>query len=389
MGGALARTGVTCDTDSMGSLPRPAPPPTAPYAAAAEPALVRRFPALAALPRAPFLPGPTPVEPLPLPDLPAGTAFVKRDDQSCPLYGGNKPRKLEFVMGAALARASRRLVTAGGIGTHHGLATTILARERSLATTVVVVPQPPTDHVREQLAAMLAFGAELRFARGVPGAAAHTVRALAAATWHGERPVLVPAGGSSALGDVGFVSAAFELAEQIEAGLLPEPAEIYVPLGSGGTLSGLALGARLSGLRSSVVGVLVNDILPPTQRRVMRLAAGTLALLRRFAPELPARALAPHDFEITRAQLGPGYGVATEAGRAAAASCSGLRLDLVYTAKCMAEVLARVRAGRARTPLLFWNTYNSVDFWAHAPARPSLEELPAPLRSWLARAETV
>jgi D-cysteine desulfhydrase len=277
----------------MGSLPRPAL--LAPPAGGTPEGLplARRFPRLAALPRAVFVEVPTPVAPLPLPGLAAGTAFVKRDDRSCPLYGGNKPRKLELLIGAALARGSRRLVTTGGLGTHHGLATTILARDRGLATTVVLVPQPVTGHVREQLAAMLAFGAELRFARGVPGAAAQVLRTLAASAARGERPVLVPTGGSSALGDVGLVSAAFELAEQVEAGVLPAPAEIYVPVGSGGTLSGLLLGARLAGLRSRLVGVLVTDILPPGPRRVVRLAHATLARLRRLAPESPAVRLDP------------------------------------------------------------------------------------------------
>src|SRR5690606_1255883 len=231
-------------------------------AAGAEPALLRRHPRLRALPRAPFVTAPTPVEPLPLPGAPAGACFVKRDERSCALYGGNKPRKLEWVLGAARARGGRRLVTSGGIGTHHGLATAILGRSLDMATTVVCVPQPVTPHVLEQLDAMLAWGAEIRFARGVPGAAAQTVRALVRARLAGERPLLVPTGGSSALGDVGFVAAAYELADQVAAGALPEPAEIYVPVGSGGTLSGLVLGLALAGLRTRVVGVLVTDILP-------------------------------------------------------------------------------------------------------------------------------
>jgi D-cysteine desulfhydrase len=362
-------------------------PPPAP--GSVEPALLRRHPALRALPRAPFVTAPTPVEPLSLPGLPPGACFVKRDDRSCPLYGGNKPRKLEFVLGAAAARGTRRLVTTGGVGTHHGLATTILGRSLGMATTVVCVPQPPSEHVREQLAALLAFGAEIRFARGVPGAAARTAWALARASLAGERPLLVPTGGSSALGDVGFVSAACELAEQVEAGRLPAPAEIYVPVGSGGTLSGLVLGLALAGLRTRVVGVLVTDILPPGPRRIGALARATLALLRRVDHSLPEVALDPQAFEIVRAQLGPGYGAPTEAARAAAALArdAGLALETTYTAKCLAELMARAAAGRLRTPALFWNTYNSVDYRAHAPAAPAAAALPPALRAWLARAE--
>jgi len=360
-------------------------------AAGAEPALLRRHPRLRALPRAPFVTAPTPVEPLPLPGAPAGACFVKRDERSCALYGGNKPRKLEWVLGAARARGVRRLVTSGGIGTHHGLATAILGRSLDMATTVVCVPQPVTPHVLEQLDAMLAWGAEIRFARGVPGAAAQTVRALVRARLAGERPLLVPTGGSSALGDVGFVAAAYELADQVAAGALPEPAEIYVPVGSGGTLSGLVLGLALAGLRTRVVGVLVTDILPPGRRRLLGLARATLARLRRIDPTLPAVALAPDAFELTRAQLGAGYGAPSPAAREAAAIArdAGLALETTYTAKCLAELIERLRDGRARAPSLFWNTFNAVDVRRSAPGAAGREALPAALRAWLAAQEEV
>ena len=138
---------------------------------ATELALFRRFPKLAALPRASLIEAPTPIELLRIANIPDGALFVKRDDRSSPVYGGNKARKLEFTLAAAAARGSRRLITTGGIGTHHGLATAIFGRALGMKTTVVVVPQPVTEHVREQLRALLSFGAELLPARGVPGAA--------------------------------------------------------------------------------------------------------------------------------------------------------------------------------------------------------------------------
>jgi D-cysteine desulfhydrase len=355
-------------------------------AAASELALVRRFPALAALPRTPLVTLPTPVEPLRIRGVPDGALFVKRDDCSSPLYGGNKPRKLEFTLAAAAARGSRRIVTTGGLGTHHGLATTIFARTLGIATTVVVVPQPVTDHVRDQVRAMLAFGAELRAARGVLGAAVQVIRTLASATLREEKPVFVPTGGTSGLADLGFVSAAFELAEQIEAGASPEPNEIYVPVGSGGTLAGLVLGAKLAGLRARIVGVVVTDILPPGPARLARLARSSLATLRRFDASIPRVAIGAADFEVTRAQLGAGYGAPTPAGEAAitAARDAGLGVETTYTAKCLAEVLARLGDGRARTPVLFWNTYNGADYWKSARNAASAAPMPPLVARWLA-----
>jgi hypothetical protein len=119
---------------------------------------------------------------------------------------------------------------------------------------------------------------------------------LARGLARGERPVLVPTGGSSALGNVGFVAAAFELAEQVASGALPAPREIYVPVGSGGTLAGLMLGARLAGLDTRVVGVLVTDLLPPSPARLARLARATLS-------EKLGRPIPPAEHQALRRRL--------------------------------------------------------------------------------------
>jgi D-cysteine desulfhydrase len=356
-----------------------------------EPALFEAHPSLRArLARIPFIPEPTPVEPLPLPGLPEGALWVKRDEGSCPLYGGNKPRKLEWVLGAARSRGVRRLVTTGGLGTNHGLATTILGRAAGLPTTLVLLHQPVTDEVRARLALAAAWGAELVWGRNVAGTVLATAGVLVRSTLRGERPYRVPTGGSSPLGNLGFVSAGFELAAQVKAGLLPEPAQLFTAVGTGGTLAGLALGLRLSGLRTRVVGVLVTDILPPTPERLARAARGSLALLRRADPTFPELRIEARDVELDRSQLGPGYGAATPAAEEAvrAAAALGLRLETTYTGKCLAAILARARAGALGPgPVLFWNTYNAVDLAPAAPRRPDPALLPARFRRLLGYGE--
>jgi D-cysteine desulfhydrase len=346
--------------------------------------LYRAFPALErALPRHPFLPAPTPVERFALDGAPPGALFVKRDDRSCPLYGGNKPRKLEFVIGSALAAGAKTLVTTGGLGTNHGLATTILGASVGLATVLVLVDQPATATVRETLRLQCAYGATQLAARNVAGAAAQTLRALATSALRGERPKLVPTGGSSALGDVGFVSAGLELAEQVRAGLLPEPATIVMAVGTGGSMAGLVLGLRLAGLRSRVDGVLVSDILPPSSARMARAARATLRLLRRADSSIPNGTLRAGDFPLLRDQLGAGYGSPTAEGQdaVAAAAALGIRLDGTYTGKALAAIRARGADGRRREgPVLFWDTYNGVDVAATAPCPVTESDLPAGIR---------
>lgn len=350
--------------------------------------LLRAHPGLRALPRQPFVVVPTPVAPLEMEGLPAGRAWVKRDDRSCPLYGGNKPRKLEFVLGRALARGARTLVTTGGLGTNHGLATTILGRSVGLDTVLVLVDQPLTESVRETLRLQCAYGARQVYARHVAGAVVQTLRVLATATLAGARPELVPTGGSSARGDVGLVAAAFELAEQVRDGLLPEPAEIWLPVGSGGSMAGLVLGLRLAGLRSRVSGVLVTDILPPSPARLRHAARATLRLLRRTDPSVPAVALGSDDFPLVRDQLGGGYGAPTPEGLAvqSAAREVGLTLETTYGAKTLAGLRQHLAHAPSAGPVLFWHTYNGIDVAAAAPRQVADSDLPAALRHHLARA---
>jgi D-cysteine desulfhydrase len=348
----------------------------------AELALVRRFPGLARVPRHALTALPTPVQPLIRLGRRRGLAalWIKRDDVCGPLYGGNKPRKLEWLLGAVRQRGRGGVITFGGIGTHHGLATAICARDAGLRTVLVLLPQPVTDHVRHCLLLDHAAGAELHLASSVAGVVARALRLCAVARLQGRPLAIIPAGGTSALGIIGYVDAACELAEQVRAGAMPEPDAIFVPLGSGGTVAGLALGCRLAGLRSRVVGVLVTDILPPSPARLVRLARAALHRLQRASSEVPAVTLNADDVVIVRDYLGAGYGSPTDAGLAAQELLleeEGIALETTYTAKCMAALLDLA----ARPPyhgqtVLFWNTYSSVDVDAAVGALPDWRALP-------------
>jgi len=356
-------------------------------ASAVEPALFRTFPALRGrLAHHSFVRRPTAVEPLALEGFPEGSLFVKRDDRSCALYGGNKPRKLEFVIGRALERGSRRLVTSGGLGTNHGLATTILGRAVGISTSLVLVDQPITEGVQRSLRLAAAWGAEQVYAGNVPGAVVQTLRVLATSTLRRERPHFVPAGGSSPRGDLGFACAALELAEQVRAGELPEPAEIWVAVGTGGTATGLVVGLKLAGLATRVRGVLVTSILPPSPKSLARTARAALRELRRLDPEIPEYSFGPADFPLERDQLGAGYGAPTEAGVSAVAAAAeqDIYLDPTYTGKCLAGLQQSARQGALPDgPVLFWNTLNSVDVAATAPVDPDSAVLPKPLQRFL------
>jgi D-cysteine desulfhydrase len=319
------------------------------------PRLHERFPVLAeTLPHLELSERPTPVRRLAGLDI-----WVKEDGAfGSGGWGGNKVRKLEWLIPDAKRRGRRSILTFGGLGTNWGLATALYAREHGLETALALVDQPIDEHVRAQLARLDASGARVYRTHTKARTVAMLPWLLARNARGGRPPYLLPAGGSSPVGALGYVEAALEIAAQVEAGSLPEPAHAVVPVGTGGTAAGLALGLQLAGLRTRVMGVVVNDQLRLDAEVMTRLARRTAASLERRGARLGRLRLGPDMLELTRDQIGAGYGHATEAAERAAAIASGERLSLdpVYTAKAMAGLLALRADGRLAGPVLFVHT---------------------------------
>ena len=321
----------------------------------ASPRLHQRFPALAeSLPHLVLSERPTPVREL------AGLGIWVKDDGAFGAggWGGNKVRKLEWLIADARRRGRRSILTFGGLGTNWGLATALYAREHGLETALALVDQPIDEHVRAQLARLEASGARIHRTHSKARTVAALPWLLARGARGGRPPYLLPAGGSSPMGVLGYVEAALEIAAQVEDGSLPEPAHVVVPVGTGGTAAGLALGLQLAGLRTRVVGVVVNDQLRLDAPVLARLARRTAKLLERRGASLGPLQIGVDMLDLTREQIGAGYGHRTEAAARAAALAAeeGLALDPVYTAKAMAGLLALRGEGRLDGPLLFVQT---------------------------------
>jgi D-cysteine desulfhydrase len=322
-----------------------------------------RFPELVEpLPRLALGRGPTPVRELVTLPGPEAPVWAKDDGLYGSPAGGNKTRKLEWTLADALRRGHTAIVTLGGLGTNHGLATALHARERGLRTVLLLVDQPVDEHVRRQLERLERSGAVLYRTHGA-------IRTAGALPWamlrHADPrarklPYFLTVGGSSPLGCLGMVEGALELARQVDAGELPEPSHAVVALGSGGTAAGLMLGMKLAGLRTRVVAILVTDKLRLSRRTVARLALRTLALLRRRGAAVPAISISADDLDVKTRWLGAGYGHPTpnaEWARTLAAR-EGLALEPVYTGKAMAALLElRGEGALGPGPVLFWNTH--------------------------------
>jgi len=315
-------------------------------------ALFRRRPALRGLPFVSLGQFPTALERVEGLVSPRVELWVKREDRAGLAYGGNKVRKLEFLLGEAIARGKKRVVTIGGWGSHHALATAIYARQLGLACGLYLFPQPVTDHVRAQLAADRAAGASVHEVHGLLSLALPLLSAqLAGDTFY------VAAGGSSVIGTLGWVSAADEIIEQCEAGLMPRPSSIYVALGSCGTAAGLLAGLRGSSLAASeLVAVRVVERPVSGFGTTRKLEERTLERMGDAGRAPPIALRVVHD------QLGRGYGHATPAALAAveAAARVGLHLEPTYTGKALAALIAEADSGALDGKrVLFIDTYSS------------------------------
>jgi D-cysteine desulfhydrase len=334
-----------------------------------EPFLYRRFPRLReSLPWVCLGARPTPVRTL---------AALNEQGEGCPVWlkddgrfgtawGGNKARKLEWVLADVLAKRRRTILTVGALATNHGLATALYARQYGLRTAIALVDQPRDEHVERQLERLHGSGARLHLTHG-------KYRTVAALPWLLARnadprrlrpPYFLTVGGSSPVGCLGYVDAALELGDQVARGELPEPTHVVVALGSGGTAAGLVLGLQLAGLGTRVVAVLVNDKTRLEPRIVAHLARRTAGLLRRRGAELPAHSSGPGAVTVETRWLGAGYGHRTpeaEHARRFVGEREGLALEPVYTGKAMAALLGlRDEGAFGDGPVLYWHTHNAL-----------------------------
>jgi 1-aminocyclopropane-1-carboxylate deaminase/D-cysteine desulfhydrase-like pyridoxal-dependent ACC family enzyme len=351
--------------------------------------LMEKWPRLATtLPRRSLATLPTPVRRL---DgiVDGARLWCKDDGRSGSHYGGNKVRKLELLLARALEQRCRKVITFGYAGSNHAAATAVYARECGLRSISMLLPQAPAPYVARNLAVSVAAGAELHLAATPARLAAATAAVMAR---HGlldrRLPAFIPPGGSSPAGTVGFVAAALELAEQIRRGELPPPVAIYVAAGTLGSAVGLAVGLAAAELAIPVVAVRVAEARYVNDAAAHKLFAAVVALLRGAAPDFPPLALSPAMLRIRHDCFGRGYAVPTDAGNTAVAraAAEGLALDPTYTGKTLAALLHDVETRTAPDgPLLFWNTYNSVDL---APLADDIgpADVPAPFAPYLAGA---
>ncbi|MGB9722827.1 MAG: 1-aminocyclopropane-1-carboxylate deaminase/D-cysteine desulfhydrase [Chloroflexia bacterium] len=301
------------------------------------------MPALEDFPRVPLVPEPTPLHPLPRLSAEVGLqVWCKRDDLTRLALGGNKLRKLEFLLREALDQGADTVITIGAAQSNHARLTAAAAAVLGLRT-ILVLDGPIVGRGQGNLLLDDLLGAEVRlyaWERREEGAAlleqvAEEVRQA------GRRPYVIPLGGSNALGTLGYALAARELARQAEIKGL-SPRAVVCATSSCGTQAGLVLGRALYRLPWEVVGISVGEPATDLARTVARLASE--AAERLGIPPIPE-----DEVIVLDGYAGPGYGrmdPATAETIRRVASLEGILLDPVYTGKAMAGLLDLARRGR-------------------------------------------
>jgi len=299
--------------------------------------------------------------------------YIKRDDLTGPHYGGNKVRKLEFLLAEAQERKAREVVTFGAAGSNHALATAIYTRQLGLKSISMLVPQPNAGYVRHHLLMSYHCGAELHLYRKLPLIPAKlTPSVLYHILLHGLKsgrlPCIIPMGGSSPTGALGFVNAAFELKEQIDGGAIPEPDFLYVASGSMGTAAGLILGLKAAACKAKVIAIRVNSLGVVNEKAMLNLIRRTARRLASVDKSFPPLKFSAEDFEINHDFFGSRYALFTEEGVKAIRYLSqqeNISLEGAYTGKAMAALVSDLESGKLDgKTVLFWNTHNSREFSA-------------------------
>jgi 1-aminocyclopropane-1-carboxylate deaminase/D-cysteine desulfhydrase-like pyridoxal-dependent ACC family enzyme len=299
------------------------------------------------------------------PEYGGGPLYVKRDDLSSPRYGGNKVRTLEVLFGAAKARGAQRILATGAFGSNHAVATVLHAGVAGLSGGAILFPQPPSWAALENLRVTLTHADPLHVLRHWSGLPFAMWRRASADT------VVMAPGGATPTGALGYVSAALELALQVERGELEAPRRVFIGVGSTCTSAGLLVGfahaVRLGiGFRErpTVVSVRVTPWPVTSRFRIVGLAVRTSELLARLTED-PSLALDRPTLSaglvLDGTRLGPGYGQPSEPGRRALELFRKrelLELDTTYSSKAAAGFLAG--AGESEGPHLFWSTKSTV-----------------------------
>lgn len=305
------------------------------------------------------------------------------------MYGGNKLPKLQYLLAHALELNKQAVVTNGFAGSNHTTQTAVCLKQinEKLGTNIKCIcllkPQHNSHAVARNVLLQYAHGAELHSCQN------NTQREEYRLELHkkykelyGDEPYFIPTGGSVARGAIGYVQAAFELYEQIKAGVIPQPDVIYLTCGSGGTAAGLLLGLKAAGLALPLYLTTdePEDYEGATHDCLSKLFHETNDLLCSLDETFPRCTLNRSDYIVDKRFAASDYGLFTEQGAQTAAellASEQIKIDRIYVDKCATAMLENLKTGMHQGKnILLWNTFCSEDY-SEITDKINYKDLPA------------
>ncbi|MFU0967265.1 D-cysteine desulfhydrase [Kluyvera ascorbata] len=321
---------------------------------------------LTRFPRLEFIGAPTPLEYLPrFSDYIGRDIFIKRDDVTPLAMGGNKLRKLEFLAADALREGADTLVTAGAIQSNHVRQTAAVAAKLGL-NCVALLENPMGTKAENYLSngnrlLLDLFNVQVEMCDALTDPNAQLAELATRIEAQGFRPYVIPVGGSNALGALGYVESALEIAQQCEGAVAIS--SVVVASGSAGTHAGLAVGLEQLMPEAELIGVTVS-------RKVADQLPKVVTLQQEVARSLELTAKA--GITLWDDYFTPGYGIPNDEGMEAVkllARLEGILLDPVYTGKAMAGLIDGISQKRFKDegPILFVHTGGAPALFAYHP----------------------
>lgn len=302
---------------------------------------------------------PTPLRRVPNPPGGIEALWIKDDGDSGVLYGGNKVRKLEFLLAEAVDNGASRVITCGAVGSNHCVATLLYATSMQFEVELLQFPQEITDHVWRNIIALASRPADLHHF-GDLEAWVEAIRRRAAEAARDEQLYWIPPGGTNATGALGYVLAGQELIRQFDEQNIEHPDVVYIPAGSGGSAVGLATGIAMAGANTRVVGVRVTPESVMSEAVIKRLH-------RELNQALSSRGYTPPPCESIHLELrhefyGEGYGIAGDNTRRAIQDgheLAELHLDPTYSGKAFEALLHDADEHLNGQRVVFWMTLSN------------------------------
>ena len=294
--------------------------------------------------------------------------YIKRDDLSNDFYGGNKVRKLEFLLADAKNKNKKTIITFGLAGSNHALATTIFSKQTGLSSVSMLLPQANSHFLKNNLIFGYLYEADIRLRSNKFFLALDTAYVILKKIFTEKMvPYIIPPGGSSVLGNIGFVNAAFEISEQLRVTTKNsnKQIKIFLPLGSCGSAVGLILGFKLLNINVKVIGVRVTDVKYANFEKIIHLVKKTNIFLNKIDKSVPLVRVSQDDFEIIENFFGKGYGYFSREDIDAINLLNleqGIKLDGTYSGKTFAAFLDYIKKNPdLKEVLIFWDTFSSLN----------------------------